>query len=48
MFYYSQTDPSIWGANLPGSPVVASSDAGEQLTEFVVAVQRWSDGTEVR
>jgi len=48
MFYYSQTDPATWGANLPDSPIVASSDAGEQLTEFVVAVQRWSDGTEVR
>ena len=48
MFYYSQTDPATWGANLPDSPVVASSDTREQLTEFVVAVQRWSDGTEGR
>ena len=48
MFYFSQTDPAIWGANLPGSPVLASSDASEQLTEFVVPVQRWSDGTEGR
>ena len=48
MFYFSQTDPATWGANLPGSPIVASSDAGEQLTEFVIAVERWSDGTEGR
>jgi hypothetical protein len=48
MFYFSQTDPAAWGANLPGSPVVAISDAREHLTEFVVAVQRWSDGTENR
>jgi hypothetical protein len=48
MFYYSQTDPATWGANLPDSPILAMSDAGEQLTEFVVAVQRWSDGTEGR
>jgi hypothetical protein len=48
MFYYSQTDPATWGANLPDSPIVASSDAGEQLTEFVIAVRRWSDGTEGR
>ncbi len=46
MFYYSQTDPATWGANLPGSPIFASSDTGEQLTEFVIAVPRWSDGTE--
>src|SRR5215469_1219375 len=48
MFYFSQTDPAIWGANLPGSPILASSDASEHLTEFVVAVQRWSDGSENR
>jgi hypothetical protein len=46
MFFYSQTDPAIWGANLPGSPVVAVEDPQEQLTQFVIAVQRWSDGTE--
>jgi hypothetical protein len=48
MFYFSQTGPSIWGANLPGSSILASNDTSEHLTEFVVAVQRWSDGTEGR
>ena len=48
MFYYSQTDAATWGANLPGSPILAMSDTTEHLTEFVVAVQRWSDGTEGR
>ncbi len=47
MFFYSDTDPAIWGANLPGSPVVAVSDpVVEHLTQFVIPVQRWSDGTE--
>lgn len=46
MFYLSETDPATWGAGLPGSPIFASSDPSEHLTEFVVAVQRWSDGTE--
>ena len=46
MFFYSDTDPAIWGANLPGSPVIAVSDPLEPLTQFVVVVQRWSDGTE--
>ena len=46
MFFYSQTDPAIWGANLPGSPVLAVEDPQEQLTQFVIPVQRWSDGTE--
>ena len=48
MFYFSQTDPAIWGANLPGSPVVGMSDPVEHLTQFVIPVQRWSDGTEGR
>ena len=50
MFYYSQTDLAIWGANLPGSPVFAVSDEhehiSEHLTMFTIGVQRWSDGTE--
>jgi hypothetical protein len=48
MFYFSQTDPAIWGANLPGSPIIAMSDTREHVTTFVIAVQRWSDGTEAR
>jgi hypothetical protein len=48
MFFYSDTDPAIWGANLPGSPVIAVADPEEHLTQFVVVVQRWSDGTEYR
>jgi len=48
MFFYSDADPAIWGANLPGSPVVAMSDPVEHLTSFVIPVQRWSDGTEGR
>ena len=46
MFFYSDTDPAIWGANLPGSPVIAVADPEEHLTQFVVVVQRWADGTE--
>jgi hypothetical protein len=48
MFFYSDTDPAIWGANLPGSPVVSMSDPVEHLTQFVIPVQHWSDGTEGR
>lgn len=48
MFFYSDTDPAIWGANQPGSPVIAVADPEEHLTQFVIATQRWSDGTEAR
>jgi hypothetical protein len=45
MFFYSDVDPAIWGANLPGSPVLAVADPLEHLTQFVVTVKQWSDGT---
>ena len=47
MFFYSDIDLAIWGANLPGSPVVGMSDPVEHLTQFVIPVERWSDGTEI-
>jgi hypothetical protein len=48
MFYFPQIDPAIWGAGLPGSPINGLTDTREHVTTFVIAVQRWSDGTEVR
>jgi hypothetical protein len=45
MFFYSQTDPATWGADLPGSPIIASTGTWEQMTTFMVPVRRWSDGT---
>jgi hypothetical protein len=46
MFFFSDTDPAVWGANLPGSPVLGIADPSEHLTQFVIPTQRWSDGTE--
>jgi hypothetical protein len=46
MFFYSKMDPASWGANLPGSPVIAVSD--DRLTEFAIGAGRWSEGTEAR
>ena len=45
MFFFSDTDPAIWGANLPGSPVLGLADPSEHLTQFVIPVKQWSDGT---
>lgn len=45
MFFFSDTDPAIWGANLPGSPVIAVADPLERMTQFVIATHQWSDGT---
>jgi len=46
MFFYSDIDPAIWGANLPGSPVIGIAAPAEHLTQFVIPTLRWSDGTE--
>ena len=46
MFYFSETDLAIWGANLPGSPVIGVNDPLEHVTTFVITAQHWSDGTE--
>jgi hypothetical protein len=45
MFFVPQTDAVTWGADLPGSPIIASADAEDRLTVFMVPVTKWSDGT---
>jgi hypothetical protein len=48
MFYVPLTKPESWGADLPGSPVLLSPQfrgAPEPLTEFMIPVSVWSDGT---
>jgi hypothetical protein len=34
-----------WGANLPGSPVIAVDDPEERVTIFMMMAAQWSDGT---
>jgi hypothetical protein len=48
MFYVPLTDPKAWGADLPGSPVMLNPQfqgAPEPVTEFMIPVLKWSDGT---
>jgi len=46
MFFVPLTEPAVWGAGLPGSPVVAAfTDTPERLTVFLIPVAKWSDGT---
>ena len=48
MFYVPLTDPKSWGADLPGSPVMLNPQfrgAPEPITEFMIPVRTWSDGT---
>ncbi|MGA2948639.1 MAG: hypothetical protein WBP65_08220 [Candidatus Sulfotelmatobacter sp.] len=45
MFFVPQTD-AVWGADLPGSPILASKDTLDRLTVFLIPVGKWSDGTD--
>ena len=48
MFYLPLTDKSSWGADLPDSPVTLNPQfqgGPEPITEFVISVGKWSDGT---
>jgi hypothetical protein len=48
MFYVPVKDANTWGAGAPDSPVMVNSHfngAPEPVTEFMVAVSEWSDGT---
>jgi hypothetical protein len=46
MFEVPHIDGAAWGADLPDSPVMGGGpDGPEPMTEFIVAVAKWSDGT---
>lgn len=45
MFFVSGDAAKSWGANLNGSPVLATNDPEERVTIFMVLVSKWSDGT---
>jgi hypothetical protein len=45
MVFVAGNAAESWGANLPGSPVIAAEDPEERVTIFMVVVGKWSDGT---
>ncbi|MGC2765907.1 MAG: hypothetical protein WB607_10425 [Candidatus Acidiferrum sp.] len=45
MFFLPQMNPVTWGAELPGSPILAAGDPQDRLTVFLIPVGKWSDGT---
>jgi hypothetical protein len=46
MFYVAGDAAPSWGANLPGSPVIAVQDAEARVTVMMVVVHHWSDGSQ--
>jgi hypothetical protein len=45
MFFVQGDATKSWGANLPGSPMMATNDPEERVTIFMVWAGKWSDGT---
>jgi len=45
MFFVPRMDALTWGADLPGSPLLAADDPEDRLTVFLIPVAQWSDGT---
>jgi hypothetical protein len=45
MFFLPPGEAAAWGANLPGSPILADDDTPDRMTVFKVPVATWSDGT---
>jgi hypothetical protein len=45
MFFTPETDSKVWGADLPGSPIITFQNPEEHLTVFLIPVRRWSDGS---
>jgi hypothetical protein len=45
MLFLPRMDALTWGADLPGSPILATDDPQDRLTVFLIPVARWSDGT---
>ena len=45
MFLVAGDAAKSWGANLPGSPIIAVDDPEARVTIFMVLAGEWSDGT---
>jgi hypothetical protein len=45
MYFLPRTKAADWGANMPGSPLFAQSEALAPVTIFMSPVRKWSDGT---
>ena len=45
MFFIAGDAAKSWGADLPGSPILATDDPEERVTIMMVPVGKWSDGT---
>jgi hypothetical protein len=45
MFWFPKTADMMWGAGVAGSPVYVHQYSPQPITEFILLVPKWSDGT---
>jgi hypothetical protein len=45
MFFVPLMEAAAWGADLPGSPLLATPVPEDRLTIFMLPLAKWSDGT---
>jgi hypothetical protein len=45
MFFVPHMNADAWGADLPGSPIIAGEEVPNRMTVFLVPITKWSDGT---
>jgi hypothetical protein len=45
MFFVPLMEAAVWGADLPGSPLLATPVPEDRLTIFMLPLAKWSDGT---
>jgi hypothetical protein len=45
MFFVPYMNADAWGANLPGSPIIAGEEIPNRMTVFLIPIPKWSDGT---
>jgi hypothetical protein len=43
--FFVPAEAKSWGANVPGSPVMAADDPEEHVTIFMIPADHWSDGS---
>jgi len=43
--FFVPSEAKSWGANVPGSPVMAADDPEEHVTIFMIPADHWSDGS---
>jgi hypothetical protein len=46
MFFLPLTEPTAWGAGLPGSPLIGVKDVQGRMVVYMITLGKWSDGTE--